>query len=73
MLIGTWVTFLYSCPCKKFDRKMGDRPKRNRKLNSFYFGDDMISAHTEKRHKSNESKANSGDNDTEVCLTYFLK
>ena len=52
---------------------MGDRPKRNRKLNSFYFGDDMISAHTEKRHKSNESKANSGDNDTEVCLTYFLK
>ena len=58
---------------------MGDRPKRNRKLNSFYFGDDMISAHSEKRHlhikrhKSNESKANSGDNDTEVCLTYFLK
>ena len=55
---------------------MGDRPKRNRKLNSFYFGDDMISAHSEKRQKSNESnesKANSGDNDTEVCLTYFLK
>ena len=52
---------------------MGDRPKRNRKLNSFYFGDDMISPYSEKRHKSNESKANSGDNDTEVCLTYFLK
>ena len=51
---------------------MGDRPKRNRKLNSFYFGDDMISAPSEKRHKSSKSNPNSRDNDTEVCLTYFL-
>ena len=48
------------------------RPKRTRKLNSFFFGDDMISAHSEKRHKSNESKADSGDNDTSVQTTSNL-